>query len=70
MAGKLIVAGRAADRAGWRLLGIALTAAEATPIVDGFLAEHASGRVVVAQVVRSFQAAPNVTEDNVATIEP
>lgn len=70
MAGKLIVAGRVAPLQPWAVLGAAIDAATAGPLVTEFLSRNPEGRAIVASVVRSFAAVAQVTEDPTPDVQP
>lgn len=70
MPGKLLVLGRSAPRSGWSLLGVGLSAAEASDMVAAFLEERPKGRALVANVVRSLTTTSVMVEDAVPTLDP
>lgn len=65
------VLARTEPRQPWAVVSKPLpTAAEAAPIVQATLAAQPGARLVVVDVLRSFQASVQVTQDAVAVADP
>lgn len=70
MPGKLVVLGRVDAATFWELLAAGVSAVEAQPIVADYLTKHATGRVAICTVTRSFAAVAQVNEDADPKVDP